>query len=100
MKKIFRNGLRGVMEEAKEALKECESERERDFVNAALASLEAEKAMLDKFAALAEKKLGSESDPEKRKNLSLIAKPPPEFRGSVRRASMRGFARWLSCARR
>ena len=74
MKKIFRNGLRGVMEEAKEALKECESERERDFVNAALASLEAEKTMLDKFAALAEKKLGSESDPEKRKNLSLIAK--------------------------
>ena len=74
MKKIFRNGLRGVMEEAKEALKECESDRERDFVNAALASLEAEKTKLDKIAALAEKKLCSESDPEKRKNLSLIAK--------------------------
>ncbi len=72
-KKIFERGLKGVYEEAVEALKLCENQEETDFVNCAIAGILALKKISEKFAECAEEKIKNETDEEKIKTLKLIA---------------------------
>lgn len=64
MTKIFSVGLSGIHKEALEARNRCTTDEERDFVDAAIAGLEALKLIGEKFAAEAKRRLETEHDPE------------------------------------
>ena len=74
MTKIFKVGLSGIFAEAMEALEGCTTDEERDFVEAAIAGLEALRLIGEKFAAEAQRRLETETDPENIRCFTLIAK--------------------------
>lgn len=74
MEKIFSVGLKGVYEEAKTELENCESNEERDFIESAMTGLKALKLMAEKFSAEANRRLESETDAENIRCFELIAK--------------------------
>ncbi|MBW1819106.1 MAG: pyruvate formate lyase family protein, partial [Deltaproteobacteria bacterium] len=94
--KIFKLGLNGIIEEAREKLEEVKDLvpidyfEQKNFLNAAIISLEAAIAFAGRLADKAREMAGSETDPDRLKQLQQIAEAcdrvPANPAGSLREA--------------
>lgn len=73
MRPILQSGLRGVYEKAQREIPSARNGEEREFLESVCHGMLALKRMAEKFGEKAGELQKSESDPEKRQNLSLIA---------------------------
>ena len=67
-------GAKGIYEKAKDELARAKNDEEMEFLNSVCHGMLSLRRMSEKFARKAEQMLLTETDPECRKNLSLVAK--------------------------
>ena len=70
---IVNHGLKYYYEKAKEQLTGCKNETEYDFLQCAIAGLEAAKLVSERFSQQAKERLSQVTDPRQRKFLKMIA---------------------------
>lgn len=75
---VLRQGLSGIYARAEEALRQCGTQEEHDFVACAMTGLLAVKAIAAKYADAAEKALGDATDATQRRFLGMMAKTARE----------------------
>ena len=92
LKKIFKGGLRGVWEEAKQTLQRCETEAERKFVLTAIDGIEAVKSLSEKFSKKAEELALTVTDENEKKNLELIKETAARIPWEAQKSVYEGLA--------
>ena len=71
---VVKNGLKGIYEQAEKQLKNCKTQKEREFIECGMAGLLAAKKIAERFAEEATLQLQApDLTPEEKENLQLIA---------------------------
>jgi len=71
---ILKHGLGYIFAQAEDARKKCQTPAETEFVEAAMAGLQAVRKIADKFAAAAEQQIAATNDPQQRRFMTMAAK--------------------------